>query len=81
MKEEVDKFKLERGIPTIPHCKLLARLEDPSKREPLLHTVNLQGAKYPRNVFKIHIEGKPIKQEQCQHRMVMQGCKQFCFSG
>ena len=57
MKKEVDKF--EPKTKGIPHCKLLARLEDPSKRKPLLYTVNLQGAKDPPNYFTVHIEGKP----------------------
>lgn len=54
MKSVVDKFKPGKGI---PHCQLLARVVDPSKREPLQYLVNLEGAKEPYNVFTIHIEG------------------------
>ena len=53
----MDKF--EPKTKGIPHCKLLALLEDPSKRKPLLYTINLQGAKDPPNFFTVYIEGKP----------------------
>ena len=54
LKEVVDQFEPGKGIPS---CQLIARVVESSKREPLIHTVNLEGAKEPYDVFTIHIEG------------------------
>ena len=52
MKDEVDGFTPGRAIPC---CQLLARIVDPTTKEPLLCTITLTGAKSPNNVFTIYL--------------------------
>ena len=53
-KKDVDNYKPGQG--PIPSCHLLARVVDQNTTEPLQHTITLDGAVPPCNVFTIFID-------------------------